>query len=77
MTLTMRDQKFWLRLTQRERAELMRLQMSPAYGSNDGFLPDDCSYCRACGAPMLGYGWCSFCSARFDELFDKAQGGKI
>lgn len=74
MALTMRDKKFWRNLTKRERSELMRLQMSPSYGGRDGYLPDDCSECGACGQPMLGSGWCNYCLRRWQQLVDKAQG---
>lgn len=64
----------WGRLTADERRELMALQMAPSGGSmgGGGYLPEDCSECRACGQPMLGYpGMCSACYRRWDALVTK------
>ncbi len=60
------------RLTADERARLMQLQMSPAYGSRSGYLPDDCSECGVCGCPTRG-GWCDRCYEDWDNLTAKAQ----
>ncbi len=64
----------WNNLTKDERAEYMRLQMSPS-GSYDrsGYLPDDCGECGACSTPTLGAGWCGNCYARFKELRNKLE----
>ena len=62
------------RLTGEERSRLMRLQMSPSYYPRDGSLPDDCSECGACGAPMLGSGWCNYCSDEYESLVKKVRG---
>ena len=64
------------RLTADERAELMRLQMSPAYGGRSAYLPDDCSECPACGDPTLGSGWCNSCYNRWEALRTKAEDAK-
>ena len=62
----------WDNLTRDERAEYMRLQMSPQGGyDRTGYLPDDCGECGACGQPTLGSGWCSSCYARWHELHTK------
>jgi len=64
----------WDNLTREERAEYMRLQMSPQGGyDRSGYLPDDCGECGACGTPILGTGWCKKCSQRFKELDDKLR----
>lgn len=63
-----------MRLTREERAELMRLQMSPSYGRKSVYLPDGTSSCGACGEPILGSGWCVYCLDRFDGLVAKAKG---
>ena len=64
----------WNNLTSGERAEYMRLQMSPQ-GSYDrtGYLPDDCGECGACGTPILGGGWCQHCLSRYRELRNKLE----
>jgi len=44
----------WDNLTREERAEYMRLQMSPQGGyDRSGYLPDDCGECGACGTPII------------------------
>ena len=61
------------RLLPAERAELMRLQMSPGqtgYGGG-GYLPADCSECGACGDTISGAGWCHRCYSRYEELVAK------
>ncbi len=65
------------RLTPDERRELMFMQMSPA-GRNDGYVPDDCSYCDVCGDPILGSGggMCRRCYARWETLMDKAESAR-
>lgn len=64
----------WSNLTKEERAEYMRLQMSPQGGyDRSGYLPEDCGECGACGQPMLGCGWCSSCYSRRKELRDKLE----
>lgn len=65
----------WDNLLKDEKAEYMRLQMSPS-GSYDrnGYLPDDCGECGACGQPTLGSGWCCSCLQRFNELNNKLRG---
>lgn len=62
----------WSNLSREERAEYMRLQMSPQ-GNYDrtGYLPEDCGECGACGQPILGRGWCHDCYARWKELRSK------
>jgi len=64
----------WSNLSTEERAEYMRLQMSPS-GSYDrsGYLPDDCGECGACGTPILGCGWCQSCYARHKQLSNKLK----
>lgn len=64
----------WDNLSKQERAEYMRLQMSPS-GRYDrsGYLPNDCGECGACGTPILGTGWCHSCYARWKELDDKLR----
>jgi len=66
----------WGNLTKDERAEYMRLQMSPSYsGMRSGSLPDDCSECGACGQPCFGsVGWCQSCLHRKIELDNKLRG---
>ena len=59
------------RLEPRERAELMRLQMSSPYGARSAYLPDDCGECGACGDACLGAGWCRRCRDRYAYLMDK------
>jgi len=62
----------WNNLTKEERAEYMRLQMSPQGGyDRSGYLPEDCGECGACGAIMLGCGWCRGCLTRHLELYKK------
>ena len=63
---------YWNNLTKEERAEYMRLQMSPQ-GSCDrtGYLPEDCGECGACGCPVLGIGWCSTCLIKHRQLYNK------
>ena len=64
----------WNNLTRDERAEYMRLQMSPQGGyDRSGYLPDDCGECGACGRPMLGTGWCERCNARYSQLRNKLE----
>jgi len=67
----------WDNLTKEERAEYMRLQMSPS-GDHDrsGYLPDDCGECGACGQPIVGTGWCHNCCQRWQELDNKLRGKK-
>jgi len=68
---------YWDNLTKEERAEYMRLQMSPPGGyDRSGYLPDDCGECGACGTPILGVGWCPACRRRFEELEAKLRGSK-
>ena len=62
------------RLEPKERAELMRLQMSSPYGTRSAYLPDDCGECGACGDTCLGAGWCSHCHRRFEKLQGKMIG---
>jgi len=65
----------WDNLTKEERAEYMRLQMSPSGGyDRSGYLPDDCGECGACGQPIMGSGWCSSCYKRWAELDKKLRG---
>lgn len=61
----------WNNLTKEDRAEYMRLQMSPAYGQGSSYYPDDVSDCGACGLPTMGAGWCGHCLSRHCELYDK------
>jgi len=62
----------WSNLTKEERAEYMRLQMSPHGGyDRSGYMPEDCGECGACGQPMLGTGWCHSCYDRWQRLHDK------
>lgn len=63
----------WENLTKGERAEYMRLQMSPSWGGGSAYYPDDCSECGACGTPTLGGGWCRSCLARHIKLEDKLR----
>jgi len=64
----------WNNLTKEERAEYMRLQMSPQGGYDcSGYLPEDCGECGACGQPTLGAGWCGDCLHRWHVLHDKLR----
>ena len=74
--LSMRDRGFWRRLTKAERSELMALQTSrhSTGMGGGGYLPDDCSECGACGNPILGSGWCSWCYERYARLMAKGRG---
>ena len=65
------------RLEPDERRELMFMQMSPA-GRNDGYVPDDCSYCDVCGDPILGSGGglCGRCYGRWELLMNKLEGSR-
>ena len=65
----------WNNLDKVERAEYMRLQMSPQ-GDYDrmGYLPDDCGECGACGQPTVGSGWCLHCLHDFVRLDNKLRG---
>lgn len=63
----------WGNLTTEEKAEYMRLQMSPAYGGHSAYYPDDVGECGACGYPILGNGWCGKCSSRWQELRNKLE----
>ena len=69
----------WNNLTKEESGEYMRLQMSPAHISKiDGYLPDDCSECGACGQPCFGtVGWCNDCLNRWQVLHSKLLEGKV
>ena len=62
-----------MKLTTEERRDLMHLQMSGHRGNGSDYLPDDCSYCEACGYPTLGWGWCNYCYKRFEELVAKLR----
>lgn len=62
------------KLNKRDRYMVMQYQMSPSYGGNSDYLPDDCSECGACGEPMLGSGWCSHCSNDFDRILNIMRG---
>ena len=64
----------WDNLTKDERAEYMRLQMSPAYGAGSSYYPEDVGDCGACGQPTMGAGWCRQCLARHIELDSKLRG---
>ena len=65
----------WDNLTKEERAEYMRLQMSPAYGAGSSYYPEDVSDCGACGqATVRGAGWCKYCLNRYNELKSKLRG---
>ena len=61
----------WNNLTKEDRAEYMRLQMSPAYGEGSSYYPEDVSDCGACGQPTMGSGWCLRCLKRYNELFGR------
>ena len=64
----------WENLTKDERAEYMRLQMSPAYGAGSSYYPEDVSDCGACGQPCFGsVGWCQSCLHRKIELDKKLR----
>jgi hypothetical protein len=64
----------WNNLTKEERAQYMRLQMSPHGGyDRSGYLPDDCGECGACGQPILGTGWCHSCYLIWKTLSDKLK----
>jgi len=64
----------WGNLTKEERAEYMRLQMSPPGGyDRSGYLPDDCGECGACGQPILGTGWCHSCYRKWQALRNKLE----
>ena len=60
----------WENLTKPERAEYMRLQMSPSYSHYDrsGYLPEDVGECGACCNYIIGSGWCKDCLRRWCEL---------
>ena len=65
----------WNNLTKEERAEYMRLQMSPQGGyDRSGYLPEDCGECGVCGQPCFGsVGWCQSCLHRKIELDEKLK----
>lgn len=64
----------WNNLTKDERAEYMRLQMSPHGGyDRSGYLPNDCGVCGACGQPTIGSGWCRNCLSRHSKLQRKLE----
>ena len=64
----------WNNLSKSERAEYMRLQMSPSYGARSSYYPEDVSGCGACGQPTTGSGRCSNCLKRHTELDNKLRG---
>jgi len=64
----------WDNLTKEERAEYMRLQMSPSYGANSSYYPEDVSDCGACGQPTMRASWCKRCLNRYNELDGKLRG---
>ena len=70
------DNRKWSRLTKRERARYMVMQMSHGGGGRSAYLPDDCSECGMCGNPILGYGWCDACLDEFIALDNKLRGLK-
>lgn len=61
----------WNNLTHQERAEYMRLQMSPSSQGRSSYLPDDVNECGACGHPTIGGSWCVHCLKRHRELYEK------
>ena len=64
----------WGNLAKGERAEYMRLQMSPSGGyDRSGYLPDDCGECKACGQPILGAGLCQECYTKWRTLRNKLE----
>jgi len=63
----------WDNLTKEERADYMRLQMTPYGSSRSAYLPDDCGECNVCGNPVFGYGWCDSCRGRYTQLRDKLE----
>lgn len=67
----------WDNLTKEERREYMQYQMAPSSGGHSSFLPDDCTECPICSTPVLGYGLCRVCSARFKELEEKLRAEPI
>ena len=64
----------WNNLTKKERAEYMRLQMSPSSQGRSSYYPDDVNECGACGTPTIGGSWCKGCRKRYGELVDKLRG---
>jgi len=71
----MKQRLNWGNLNKEERAEYMRLQMSPSGGyDRSGYMPEDCGECGVCGQPILGTGWCNSCSLRHLELYGKLVG---
>ena len=58
----------WNNLTKEERAEYMRLQMSPSSQGRSAYYPDDVNECGACGQPTIGGSWCESCLRRYNAL---------
>jgi len=69
-----RTKDWWARLTKEERSELWWLEYGDKHSSRSSYYPDDCVECGSCGCPSLGYGLCNSCSAKLDELLNKANG---
>ena len=63
----------WDNLTRVERAEYMRLQMSPSSYGRSNYYPDDVNECGACGNPTIGGGWCISCLKRHSDLRQKLE----
>ena len=62
------------RLALHERSEFMYLQTAPASLPGGAYLPDGARECGNCSTPTHSTGLCSSCSARWQELHDKALG---
>jgi len=71
-----RTKEWWARLDKHERSHLVYLERhAVGSGYGNGYLPDDCSECPACGTPVLGTGWCHNCYLAWKSYVDKANKG--
>ena len=69
-----RTKEWWGALSPEERAHLVYLERADNMCSyHDGYIPDDCSYCSACGEPQRTSGLCDECSDRLEYLIGKAN----
>lgn len=70
-----RTKAWWAALDECERVVLVSMERGNSgsgYGAG-GYLPDDCSECKACGQPMLGCGWCQSCCNEHTRICEKAD----